>query len=121
DQGRTVWDVLETFDDRFGAYRTHSFSHRLGRAGPTTEHILASVLSDPPAAGVGVHSVNDLRSEGDLPPTEGVLIRYDDQSRLIVRPSGTEPKVKFYLEAIGDPAEAETRLGDLTDALRQRL
>jgi phosphomannomutase len=121
DQGRTVWDVLDSLDERFGAYRTHSFSHRLGEAGPTTEQILADVLSDPPSAGAGVRSVIDLRSEGDLPPTDGVLIRYEDHSRLIVRPSGTEPKVKFYLEAVGEAGEAEKRLRDLTDVLKRRL
>jgi phosphomannomutase len=121
DQGRTVWDVLDDLDDRFGAYRTHSFSHRLGETGPTTAQILSGILSDPPSAGAVVRSVIDLRSEGDLPPTDGVLIRYDDGTRLIVRPSGTEPKVKFYLEAVGVPADAEKTLVDLTGVLQQRL
>jgi phosphomannomutase len=121
DRGRTVWDVLDSFDDRFGAYRTHSFSHRLGDSGPTTREILSDLLSNPPAAESPVVSVIDLAYEGDLPPTDGVLINYEDGTRLIVRPSGTEPKVKFYLEAVGEPENAEKALRGLTQVLEERL
>ncbi|MFW2381293.1 MAG: phospho-sugar mutase [Acidimicrobiales bacterium] len=121
DEGRTVWDVLDSLDQRFGAYRTHSFSHRLGEGGPTTEDILSDVLSDPPSVGAAAVSVVDLATGGDLPPTTGVMIRYEDGSRLIVRPSGTEPKVKFYLEAVGKPDDAEQTLRKLTAVLQGRL
>ncbi|NNE96874.1 MAG: phospho-sugar mutase [Acidimicrobiales bacterium] len=121
DAGRTVWDELADLDRRFGAYRTHSFSHRLSETGPTTEQILTDILGDPPTADSPVANITDLRTEGDLPPTDGVLVRYTDRARLIVRPSGTEPKVKFYLEAVGEPAVAEQALRDLTEAVELRL
>ncbi len=105
----------------FGAYRSESFSHRLGDDGPTTDEILAGLLSDPPAADSPVVSVIDLATEGDLPPTAGVLINYENRARLIVRPSGTEPKVKFYLEAVGDPENAEKALRGLAHVLQERL
>ena len=48
-----------------------------------------------------------------LPPTDGLLYLTKDLSRVIIRPSGTEPKLKCYLEVIksvGSAAElAETR------------
>ncbi len=121
DAGRTVWDVLAQMDSDYGAYRSSSFSHRLGEGQPTTEEILSGLLAEPPTFGPAATEVVDLRSQGDLPPTDGVLIRYADRTRLIVRPSGTEPKVKFYLEAVGEPQNAEKALQDLTDVLQTGL
>jgi phosphomannomutase len=119
--GRTVWTVLDVLDQRFGAYRTHSFSHRLSDAGPGPDEILAMVLDDPPSGPAEITEVTDLSRGVTMPPTPGVLIRYADRSRIIVRPSGTEPKVKFYLEAVGTPEEAETRLRLMSAALAERL
>lgn len=121
DAGQTVWDSLERMDQTYGAYRSSSFSHRLGDGEPTTEEILSGLLASPPEFGPAAAEVLDLRTDGDLPPTDGVLIRYADRTRLIVRPSGTEPKVKFYLEAVGDPENAEKALQDLTDVLQSGL
>jgi phosphomannomutase len=43
-----------------------------------------------------------------------------DGSRILARPSGTEPKIKFYVEAVGkNPAEAETRLAEVMKAFRK--
>lgn len=55
--------------------------------------------------------VDDLSLGGDLPPTEGLRYYTDDDTRVIVRPSGTEPKLKVYLEAIGrEHGETAARL-----------
>ena len=52
-------------------------------------------------AGIDVVRLDDLsRGDGGLPPTEGLRFLLADDSRVIVRPSGTEPKVKVYLEVI---------------------
>ena len=40
------------------------------------------------------------RGDGGLPPTDGLRYHLADGSRVIVRPSGTEPKLKVYLEVI---------------------
>jgi phosphomannomutase len=40
------------------------------------------------------------QGDGGLPPTEGLRYYLSDDSRIIVRPSGTEPKLKVYLEVI---------------------
>jgi phosphomannomutase len=51
--------------------------------------------------GSAVETVTDLAAGSDrLPPTEGLLYLTKDLSRVIVRPSGTEPKLKCYLEVI---------------------
>jgi phosphomannomutase len=57
-----------------------------------------------------------------LKPTDGLLFVLDDGRRVIVRPSGTEPKLKCYLQAIGDSEEsAQTKLVALDAAMRAVL
>lgn len=71
---------------------------------------MAKVRKEPPTRliGVPVASIEDL-SEGspDLPPTDALRILTAEGDRVIVRPSGTEPKVKCYLEVIVPVADAE--------------
>jgi phosphomannomutase len=59
------------------------------------------LADDPPAAlaGESVTGVEDLRLGRPLPPTDGVVLRAGGV-RLVVRPSGTEPKLKLYGEAV---------------------
>ncbi len=57
----------------------------------------------PPATlgGLDVLEAEDLsEGVGDLPPTDGLRYRLADGARVIVRPSGTEPKIKAYLEVV---------------------
>ena len=59
--------------------------------------------SRPPASlgGLAVVGVDDLaQGSPDLPPTDGLRFRLADHARVIVRPSGTEPKIKGYLEVV---------------------
>jgi phosphomannomutase len=60
-----------------------------------------ALAASPPAvlAGVPVDEVEDLRRGERLPPTDGIVLR-GAGVRLIVRPSGTEPKLKCYAEAV---------------------
>ncbi|HEY0891059.1 MAG TPA: phospho-sugar mutase [Nocardioides sp.] len=62
---------------------------RLRAAGPTT------------LGGYDVVGVDDLAlGSAELPPTDGLRYRLDGGARVIVRPSGTEPKLKCYLEVV---------------------
>ena len=69
---------------------------------PTAALIAAAVeglRADPPRdlGGVSAEAIVDLADGADgLPPTDGILLRLPG-ARVIVRPSGTEPKVKCYL------------------------
>ncbi len=127
--GRTLLDVLDELACAHGVYATDAFSVRV------TDLTLMPALMDrlrgqvPDAlAGVAVSQVDDLaRGDGGLPPTDGLRYLLADASRAIVRPSGTEPKVKVYLEAIepvADPADlapARARAAARLAALRAAL
>ena len=96
---------------------------------------MARVRAVPPAsvAGIDVVETIDLAEGNDLPPTDGVVWHLADGSRVVVRPSGTEPKLKAYLEVVepvvgerraavdAATATAEQRLTALTDAVRTIL
>ncbi len=76
--------------------------------------------------GLAVEGVDDLaEGSADLPPTEGLRYRLADGARVVVRPSGTEPKLKAYLEVVvpvrDEPVEA-ARIAAATrlDALARR-
>jgi phosphomannomutase len=76
--------------------------------------VMARLRANPAAeiGGVAVVRVDDL-AEGagpGLPPTDGLRYLLADATRVIVRPSGTEPKLKIYLEAIV-PVEGGGRAG----------
>jgi len=130
-EGRTVFDVLDELALRHGVHATRQVSLRL----PTSELIAAAVQSvrlDPPATlgGLPVEEIIDLAlGHAGLPPTDGILIRLPG-ARVVIRPSGTEPKVKCYLEVVHrvDGAglalareAADTTLDDLATALRERM
>ncbi|MDQ2758772.1 MAG: phospho-sugar mutase [Actinomycetota bacterium] len=101
-QGRTLLDLLADLAVAHGVHATDSFSVRVtDRA--QTDGLMGRLRSQPPTAvgGSPVTHVDDLaRGDGGLPPTEGLRWWLADGSRVIVRPSGTEPKVKVYLECV---------------------
>ncbi|WP_256840430.1 phospho-sugar mutase [Ornithinimicrobium faecis] len=101
-QGRTLLDLLDDLALAHGVHQTDAFSVRvedLALIGAVMERL----RSTPPTelGGVAVTSVEDLANgAGGLPPTEGLRYLLADDTRVIARPSGTEPKLKVYLEAI---------------------
>jgi phosphomannomutase len=101
-QGRTLVDVLDDLALAHGLHATDQLSVRvtdLARIGAAMERLRAT----PPTTlgGLSVEGIDDL-SEGSagLPPTEGLRYQLADRARIIVRPSGTEPKLKCYLEVV---------------------
>ena len=120
-QGRTLLDVLDDLARAHGVYATDAFSVRvedLGLIDVVMARLRAARLVE--IGGVAVAQIDDL-AEGagpGIPPTEGLRYLLADATRVIVRPSGTEPKLKIYLEAIVHPngslaearAEAARRL-----------
>lgn len=103
DDGSSVSERLDDLASEHGLHLTSQWSHRFeGPSGPETMAARVDGLrSAPPAAlgDVSIESVEDLLTGDRLPPTDAVVLR-GDGLRVTVRPSGTEPKLKAYLEVI---------------------
>ncbi|SMC51035.1 phospho-sugar mutase [Janibacter indicus] len=121
-EGRTLLDVLDDLHRQLGVHATDAFSIRVEDLADIGR-IMARLRETPPAevAGSPVASAEDLSAgAGGLPPTDGLRYLLDDDSRIIVRPSGTEPKLKVYLEAI-EPVADQDDLGPARDRAAERL
>jgi phosphomannomutase len=101
-EGRTLTDRLDDIAREHGLFATDQLSARFSDPAEITT-IMERLRSRPPRVlgDLAVDRVEDL-SEGsaDLPPTDGLRFRLADRARVVVRPSGTEPKVKCYLEVV---------------------
>jgi len=101
-QGRSPLDVLDDLAIRHGVHATDSFAVRVDDL--SLIGTLMSRLRKAPPTDLGdvpVARIDDLAEGSErLPPTDGLRYYLEDQSRVIVRPSGTEPKLKVYLEVI---------------------
>jgi len=98
-EGRSITDRLDEIARRYGVYETDQLSVRVQDPKIITA-AMARLRAQPPGMLAGQPtSVVDLAHGGaDLPPTDAVLIS-GQTVRVVVRPSGTEPKLKCYLEA----------------------
>ncbi|EOW0800039.1 phospho-sugar mutase [Vibrio parahaemolyticus] len=140
-QGKTLWDKLEAL------YRQHGFYFNAQRSialDPNSPPIGDRLRANPPSkiAGKKVSVTEDLKTsvrtfeDGseetiNLPASDVLIYHLEDKSRVIVRPSGTEPKLKCYYEVISDfPADmsyeqaqqtAEAKMNALIDAHQKSL
>ncbi len=121
-RGQTVLDVLDAIAVNHGVYATDAFSVRvadLAQISPVMERLRSTPPSE--LGRVSVSRADDLaRGDGGLPPTDGVRWFLADDSRVIVRPSGTEPKIKVYLEAV-EPVAGPDQLAAARQAAAERL
>ena len=124
EQGRTLADLIVQFQDTFGAFESGQVSVRVDDLSIITR-IMAALRATPPSAvgGVAVDRVDDLLAGvGDFPRGDVLRLWLVDGSRVIVRPSGTEPKVKVYLDVRGSsPDDATARLAALDAGARELL
>ncbi|MEO5878105.1 MAG: phospho-sugar mutase [Streptosporangiaceae bacterium] len=101
-EGLTLLDLLEDQALRFGVHATSQLSVRVDDLSLIND-AMARLRRSPPAmlGGHEVTLVEDL-AEGvnNLPPTEGLRLTLSGGVRVVIRPSGTEPKLKSYLEVV---------------------
>ena len=123
-EGKTLVDLLDEIWERHGYHGTKQISVRT-----TSVAQIDAILSkfrDATPTTIGRFSLtafDDLEKPQDgLPPTNGVRIRLMDNIRIIVRPSGTEPKIKCYIEVITkDRASSEKIIAELEKELHTFL
>ena len=123
-QGLTLLDLLDEVWSRHGFHGTEQISIRVTDISQITQ-ILSKLRKNPPAeiAGRAVLSIDDLANPQDgLPPTDGLRLWIDGGIRMIVRPSGTEAKMKCYLEVITKNSdESQDLLNQLRQPIRELL
>lgn len=105
ESGSSIDAELDRIRNRDGYFATAPLSFRLDDVSLIAA-AMAKLRENPPTtlAGSPVTEVHDLSQGYDgLPPTDGILLLSEANSRVIVRPSGTEPKLKCYLEVVADP------------------
>ncbi|MEU6809231.1 phospho-sugar mutase [Streptomyces sp. NPDC046831] len=128
EEGRTLLDLLDDLAVEHGLHATDQLSVRVQDLTLIAD-AMRRLREQPPTelAGLPITRSEDLtRGTDRLPPTDG--LRYTlDGARVVVRPSGTEPKLKCYLEVVvpvathADLPAARTKAGDLLAAIKRDL
>ena len=129
-QGKTLVDVINELYEKYGYYQnaTLNFAFEGEDGMKTMNKIMDTLRNDPPQeiAGAKVTGRSDYQlsqsygdKEGaiDLPKSNVLEYRMENGCKLIVRPSGTEPKIKIYLSGKGATKEASLQeIQKMTDA-----
>jgi phosphomannomutase len=122
--GLTISDLLNQVWERHGFHGTEQISIRVTDMSAITR-LLAGLRSNPPReiAGRAVESIDDLAAPKDgLPPTDGLRIWLAGGIRIIVRPSGTEAKMKCYIEVVTATSdESQKLLDEIRSPLKELL
>ncbi|WP_405555793.1 phospho-sugar mutase [Streptomyces canus] len=128
EQNRTLLDLLDDLAVDHGLHATDQLAVRVEDLS-VIARAMEQLREHPPTelAGLAITRAEDLtRGTDRLPPTDG--LRYTlDGARVVVRPSGTEPKLKCYLEVVvpvathADLPAAHARAADLLTAIKRDL
>ena len=126
-KGMNLVDVMNSLYDEFGYYGNVVESYTFeGAAGmEKMAGIMDTLRAEPPVeiAGLKVTAVSDYKASEtkftdgkteaiDLPKSNVLAFALEGGNKVIVRPSGTEPKIKAYITAIGDSKESAAALAD---------
>ena len=108
DEGKTLADYLHTIEDGVGAFSSSQITVKLEDGTPASR--LTNSLRSSSISVIGDRAVTQsddfLDGVSGFPPEDILRYYLDDGSRVIVRPSGTEPKVKVYIDTTGESSEA---------------
>lgn len=124
ERGVTVADHLEEFADRFGAFASTQISIRVTNVADIAT--ISSMFRDAPPTTLGgksVLAVDDFANGLEqFPPHDLIRLTIDGGSRVIVRPSGTEPKLKIYIDAsVRDGSGRTARAAETVAAIEADL
>ena len=134
-KGWSLWEQMIKIYEKYGYYREGQVSIVLKGADGAEEikNKMAKMRSNPPTelAGLNVLEVRDYQehvikkadgevSETDLPTSNVLYYELSNKSWCCVRPSGTEPKIKFYMGVKGSTMQdAENQLAVLSEAMKR--
>ncbi len=113
-EGLSLHDHAAELAATIGAFESAQISLRFTDL-PEIPRIMARLRANPPASvgTIGVSSIDDFESGVDgFPPNDILRIRTVDGSRIVVRPSGTEPKLKVYIDVSSVSGSAAERRAD---------
>ncbi|MBQ1052395.1 phospho-sugar mutase [Micromonospora sp. C51] len=105
-QGRTLTDRLDELATEFGVHQTDQLSVRVDDLRLISD-AMARIRAATPTTLLG----QPVTETQDLLPEADVVILRTETARVVIRPSGTEPKLKAYLEVVAPPTD-----GDVTAA-----
>lgn len=117
-QGKTLVDVWHEIEEKYGYHKEKLISKTLpGKEGLEKIQEMISRfrnISQEEKAKFGVSEVQDFtKGINDLPKADVLKFIFEDGSWIAVRPSGTEPKIKFYIGVVADSDEkANARIND---------
>ncbi|MBT1018605.1 phospho-sugar mutase [Canibacter sp. lx-72] len=128
--GKTLWDRLDEASILFGHYESGQISLRLPDQAAAAA-LVEKLRANPPAEfdGIAVSTSSDLLRH-ELADMRANVLRYDlsDGSRIMIRPSGTEPKLKLYIDTlckegtlVARQEQAQARLAALKTAAKELL
>ncbi len=123
-EGKTLIDLLDEIWDTYGFHATEQISIRVTDIALIST-IMNKLRTNPllEIAGFKVASMDDLaKPANSLPPTDGLRFTLEQNIRIIIRPSGTEPKIKCYIEVVNsEKIIAMSLLEQLRPSLRELL
>ena len=120
-QGKTLADYADEFTKEFGAYVSGQISIRVSDLSEIGK-LMTSLRNNPPAEIAGVKVAQFIDHTKTDRQSDILVFNLENGGRLIARPSGTEPKIKFYLDARGkDPKDADRVLAEFDEGVRHIL
>ena len=123
-EGKTLNDLLDEIWETYGFHATEQISIRvsdLALISTLMKKLRTQTITE--IAGFKVLSKDDLaKPTNSLPATDGLRFNLEKKIRIIIRPSGTEPKIKCYIEVVNsDKSLALSLLEQLRPSLRELL
>lgn len=122
-QGLTLMEVLDGIYEKYGSIVSQTVNFEIG-SNEEREAVMVSVrdrqrLEDAFSDISGYADYKYPREDSELPPADVIRLDFEDSSRVIIRPSGTEPKIKIYISACGsNQVEGLGRAEELLEAFR---
>ena len=120
-QDKTLADYADEFTKEFGAYVSGQISIRVSDLSEIGK-LMTALRNNPPVEIAGVKVAQFIDHTKTARQSDILVFNLENGGRLIARPSGTEPKIKFYLDARGkDPKDADRVLAEFDEGVRHIL